>query len=241
MDKNWQAVEKFVHLSFVSEEEIARFYNKFLRSNEFLLLFSSTEMDCNGAIDSPTMSNFLEKSTEAIRSLVKIVNLRTQFNYNDIISGACQSILSDYYLDYFSSIHLNKTEVLFEAMDRFILSFLNDDQTMLIDLKKKLFTDKARKLYISLPLKFLDDLKKKQNAYLGHFRHRKWRLCDEPTLWVQTVDLFFTWICSSNKRVKGKLEKKFWNEEEIVKAKKTLRGKRNFEFPGQKSTKRRRV
>ena len=240
-EKNWELVEKFVHWCFVTEEEITCFYNKFFTSIQFSFLFYPTEMDSNGTLESPIVTNFLEESTEAIRSLIKLVCLTRQLNINEIIPDICQLIISKHYLDYFCSLNLNKAEVLFDAMDRFLLSFFNDDQTMLIDFKKKIFTDKARKLYISLPLAFLLKLQKMQDEYLSYLGRRKWRLCDEPILWVQMIDLFFTWICSSNKRVKGKLERKFWNEEEIVKAKKTLSCKRNFEFPGTQPSKRRRV
>ena len=142
-------------------------------------------MDSNSTLEFSIVTNLMEESTEAIRSLVKLVSLRTQLNSNKIIPDICQLIILKHYLDYFCSLNLNKAEVLFDAMDRFLLSFFNYDQTMLINFKKKIFTDKARKLYISLPLVFLRKLQKLQGEHLSRLGRQKLRLCDEPMLWVQ--------------------------------------------------------
>ena len=150
MDGNWKFVDKFVHWCLVSDDEIGRFYKTFFRSNEFA---DSFHPDLVMAVyrsmppPPPVAINFLEKWTEDLASLIKLINLRTVYDHIEIMRKACQVIFLKCYVSYFCDLRMNKSEVLFKTVDRFLLAFLND-QTCLIGLKKKLFTDKAKKLYV---------------------------------------------------------------------------------------------
>ena len=93
---------------------------------------------------------------------------------------------------------------------------------MLIDLKQELFTDRNKKLYISLPLEFL---------YWQVEDHcSKWEI-DELTLWHQLIDDFFTWICSSDEDFKTELEEEFWDSDKVVEAKTYLKSKKVQSVP----------
>ena len=240
MDENWQSADKFVRWCFSSEEEMICFYNKFFRSHDFTILFNDYEMDCGETLSSPVVIYFLEDHIKGVASLIKLNSLNAKLNNEEIMHEACESIFSQNYVNYFCGIHLNKAEVLFEAIDTFLLALFNDDQTILTDLKKKLFTDKAKKLYISLPLSFLRELKDTQSTFLEDMGTPKYS--DELLVWVQMIDHFFSWFCSSDENLKSELEEEFWNEEEIVEAKKSLKSKsENFEIVRSNARKRRRI
>lgn len=160
--------------------------------------------------DPNSLSVPVKKSVNAVISLVKMTNLSSRLDTSRLLLDACSVILSNhfYFYDYPASERIENGKLLLEALDAFLLTFLNDDEEMLNDFKREWFTDVNKKLYISFPLEFL----KKQLSYMsttgeGHL-----------SLWILKVDNFFAWICPSDERLK----EEFWNSEEALAAKNRL-------------------
>ena len=113
----------------------------------------------------------------------------------------------------------NKSKILFDGLDKFLLALNDDEQKTLLDLKKELFVTDIYKLHLYVPFDFLQ----KQIEVKNDSRYLKgWEEKDNLPLWIQMVDDFFTWLSSSNEELKAEFLEEFWNFEEVVEAKKRL-------------------
>ena len=215
----WEGVDNFVQCCFASEEEIVYFYNQFFRSDHFTSLFNP--------VNEPPRYTFLqefEKQFKAIISYIKVINLRNQFGSNELMLDVCLPIISQCYICYYCNIVWTDADskFFFAAIDRFLLAFIEDDQKMLVDLRKDLFADKCRKLYFSLPLEFHKQVQVTHRTFNGD-----WEIEEELQLplWLQMVNEFIAWICSSDEQLKGELEEEVWSSKEILEAEEHLRSK----------------
>ena len=182
----------------MAPEEIICFYIKFFTSEYCVSLFNV----------------YLNKSIEAVTSLVKANSLEQILSVSDLVSVSL-NVLSKCMINYFNYRHdLNRLKSFFEALDAFLLTFSNDDKKKFFDLKKELLLSVAgRKLHMSLTLKLLDQRMKDK-------RHEvNWTgVVTEP--WLQMLDEFFKWLCSADEVMKDKLKEQAWESEEVLKAKK---------------------
>ena len=152
MNGSWKAVDKFVHWCFASEEEIIGFYNEFFRSKKFAELFDHGHKP---SFEAGSLSVDVSKSVKAVVFLVKMTNLSSRLDTNELLVDVCSNILSHPFHFYYDCKSRENSKIVFEALDAFMLAFLNNDEKMLTDMKREWFTNKSRKLYISLPLDFL--------------------------------------------------------------------------------------
>ena len=219
VQRKWKTVDKLVQWCYVSEELITVFYNKFFRSEQFARLFHFNYLEIRSYASG---SNLLEESTEAVISLIRMISVKSRIFSPELMSDACLKILSKCYF----SCHClpNGSKFLFETMDRVFLAFIDDDQNLLTDLKKELFTDKSSKLFISLPLKFLPH--KIRKAERDSLWPTNKKIKDELLLLKEITDDFFAWICSSDEALKSEMEEEFWNSDKVSEVKKNLRNKK---------------
>ena len=154
----------------------------------------------------------LTKATDTIASFIKESISQSEFSINEVILDALVQNFTQCYKIFYVDSEID-VQILFEAMDKFLIASTHDDQKALKELKQELFMDKNRKLYISLPLEFLKQLKEQRKGQ---------KKDGTEELWHRMVDDFFSWICSSEESLKSETEEEFWNSEEILEAKKCL-------------------
>ena len=131
------------------------------------------------AATTPNLSKFIKET---------LVN---QSHKKEIICDACMVTLSGCYVTQSKSI--------FELLDSFLFDCLDNSRKNVTDLKKELFVDKDRKLYLAGPLEFL-----KHVMEVNKYTYDNWNQRDES--WRQMVDDLFHWICSSDENLKAELE-----------------------------------
>lgn len=189
---------EFVSGYLPSKEEITNFYKMFFQSQNFRKFFTP---------------EYLKKISDAIASFINKSISQSEFNINKIIINALVLNFSQcfkiFYYGYGTDI-----QILFKAMDKFLLSTTHDDQKALKELKQEIFMDKNGKLYISIPLDFLNQLMKNKGEQRKNYEIEE--------LWHRMVGDFFNWICSSEENLKSEILEKFWNSKEILEAKKQL-------------------
>ena len=178
----WKIANEFLQWSFVSREKIICFFNGFFRTGYFGLLFKA------------------DKLKKSIYSLLSLVKANNSFIDRDVIPNACLAVI---FFGYSSHCDKEAIQDFFEAIDLFFLAFFNDDNEKLVTMKKELFTDTEKKLYIALPMAYLQMLKNNSES------ETNWKQNDE--LWRRMIDDFFTWISSSDANLKEELEKGFWH------------------------------
>ena len=177
----WEGACNFIQWCFASQEEIFQFLKKFFQDEHFAESISTH------------ISEDSEDIKETIISLIKH-SLISQSHINQLLFYVCFAILSKCYI--------MQNKKVFAFLDKFLLNSIEDTKKNVIALRKGFFTDKDKKLYISLPLKFLKQI-------INDDRHKEsWRQRDK--LWRRMIDDFFHWICSSDEKLKVKLEEEFW-------------------------------
>ena len=201
---DWKGTKQFIEWCLESEEEVLLFYAKFFRSVDFGELFKPSDYLRVKPSDLPVI-----KPSEAICFLLKENNLGMQFNI-ELIRDACQVILSESCF-YSHRTSWNGTQNLYNLLDAFLLCFIYEDPEALIDLKKKVFLDNDKKLYISLPFEFLDQINSHKDARMWRWNNSKE---DKEEMYEKCKDEmvkdFFNWICSADERLKGQMEREFW-------------------------------
>ena len=191
---NWEATTQFLSWCFVtSKEKILPFFKKFFASEDFASLFEF---------------GYLNNSPEAIASIMKANSLEQLFSVEEIIS-ICWTVFS-HCLDSFYYRHLNIINTFFQALDSLLFILTNEDTDIFNDIKKELFLAvNERKGHISLFSKFIH-----KQIYRKHssknWRNEVYKLCHK------VVDEFFSWICSSDKDLKVKIEEEFWKSEQML-------------------------
>ena len=217
----WIAANKFVKCCFDTKEEIACFYKKFLKSRHFAALLNPVMVILTQAMDFPRRkeSDYLKKTIDTVVSFLKTIGRETS---NDLVLDACLLILSKHYINFYF-MDENRSKLIFRAQDK-LLPAIHGKQKKLTDWKKEFFINKNTKLYVSLPLDFLKkQIKEKRPSFC-----EEWKIKDEMSLWQQMTDDFFTWICSSDEKLKAELANEFWNLEEVLEAKKSLKGNKKL-------------
>ena len=88
-----------------------------------------------------------------------------------------------------------------KIIDKFLLFCTEDDAEKIKELKKRLFMDKDKKLYLLLPLEILH-----KELKCGWYNVK-----ETDRQWSILVDDFFDWLCSSDKNTKDEIREEFWN------------------------------
>ena len=208
-DGDWKSVNAFVQWCFKSEDESIDFYKKLCQSKDFKELFYLEDTPYS---DSPL--KLVNLVANAIFSLMKVISVKNQFACKDIVVDISLRII---YENIVYQRFMGEVKIIYEALDIFLLAFANDDQKMLFDLKKEIFADKGRKLYVSLPLDFLKVVEFLWERFPAE-RKRK----DELSMWIEMISDFFSWVCSSNEEFRGDLVDEFWKSDEVLEVKKEL-------------------
>ena len=200
--RKWEAVKEFVQWCFVSEEEIIHYLEKFFESDDFARFLRPRTFGFFPNSNSNAVKKKLEKLSGSVIALIKNSLVR-QFYINELLFKICLKMLSQNSFTFYSYSHGNESKLFFETLDIFLVACIQDEQKKLIDLRRELFTDKGRKLCVSLPLEFLNQIQQ-----TDAWKNKNWKEKDE--IWRQMIDDFFNWICSSDKNLKLKLEEEFW-------------------------------
>ena len=200
----WEPAIKIVSWCFQSNEQMICFYETFYQSENFKLRFNP---------------DTFKKSTDAIASFIRESILQSEFSINKLVVNSLVLNFSKCYKMFYCSYNPD-IQILFEAMDKFLLATTHDDPKKLKEVKKELFLDKNRKLYISLPLEFFNQILEEDEHEEEHEEEKKIPEIEE--FWHQMVDDLLDWICSSENSLKSKIKEELWTSEEILEAKKKL-------------------
>ena len=184
--QNLKSAKEFVKWCFASEEEILHYLKNLFQSESLTTLL--------------TCPRNLEKSNKPIVSLIKYCFER-QYFINESIFHLCLTMLSRNSFYFYKK--RNESKLLYRTLDTFLLACIQDDEKKLIDFRREFFTDKEKKLYISLPIEFLNQI------HTGVWRNESWGIKDD--LWGEMVDDFFEWICPSNESLNIKLQEELWD------------------------------
>ena len=210
-EDKWQSTNEFVRWCFTSDEEVASFYSKFFKSNEFVSFFDMEHICLNVRQIEDAEVNSARPST-AIASLIEVNNLKRHFSA-ELILDICLVIFSNRHIYCYdqrdNDFPMEKSRFFYETLDLFLLAFYgNDDE--LIAFKKNSFADRNRKLYISMPLEFIDKQIETGLRDMG------------IDLWLEMLEEFFNWISSNNETFKSGLEDEFWDVQEVLESRKRL-------------------
>ena len=176
-------------------------------------------MHLGGGFSLTNVRNIFESSTDALLSLMKVNrNLKSRLSNDEIIVDICWRFLFKGYRHCCCyNTELCKNNFLFDVMDRFLYAFVENDAKMLRTWKKELFI--SNKLYLSLLLDFVLEY-----TLLKDWRFKysdNWKTMSE--VWIRMSDGFLGWICSTDERLKMKLEKELWSSKEIINANKQFK------------------
>ena len=209
----WRPAINFVQWCFSSKKKMNDFYRELLTDDSF--------------VNSFTCENKFTKFTEAAASFIKESKLGSLPRVNELIAEVCEGIIAScyFYISNYLGFDLERgwieldTSDLFKAVDKILLAFTNDDQEKLMHLRKEIFTDKTKKIFTSLPIKVLDDLIK---YFIEDEDDDDYNMiCDTIDRdWHDMVEELFDWSCSSDKKLKAKVQKELWESKEIIEAKK---------------------
>ena len=152
----------------------------------------------------------------AVASLIEVNNLEKHFN-TEMILDVILAIFSNVHFSCYEDRHYDVIQInsddsayFYDSLDVILLAFNGDDQEKLAAFKKELFADENKKLYISLPLQFVD--KQFQDGL-------NWM---SSQLWPEMVNDFIDWICSSDKDSITDLKNKFWKSQKAIEAENRL-------------------